>query len=1031
MRIVAVSFYCLNKAMWDDTLVSDDTYVDPSPPPPQAGTEAAGYEHPCASIRKLLGTGTFYFAQDGRFDLSQRFEKRQKAKAPVTTRRKPPAPPLPSAGGGAANVAGASRSESRERSANDDGGSSDSLWHYDARFVWNTYMMEPLLEYRERLEREDRAELDRERFFILAIQGYIGIQETLLSGSTIALVSRLSWKRAGTRYNTRGVDDDGNVANFAESETLFSFQGITMSYCQVRGSVPLFWEQQGLQTFNARIQVTRPRIASQPAFDRHFSDLLQHYSAVHAINLLGTRDAETVLSSAYADHMRNSSAEEVYQSTRSKLDEENGDSADLDRIGLTNFDFHATSRMTGGLDGVKAELKRLGPLQTKRKAFGYTLYDASKGLVEAQRGVFRTNCLDCLDRTNVVEDIISQAALELLIERHESMAIFRDMSNPLWVNHRVLWAENGDALSKIYAGTGALNTSYTRSGGGKKTLGGLLSDAAKSASRMYINNFQDKSKQNVIDALLGNMANQKPVSVWDPLHDAVNLELSDRMDEYSTRRQVDVFTGTWNLAGRAPSGESLDPFLFPKGVESADVYALGLQEVVPLNAQQILMTDPDKLRAWESVLVDSFARRAGERYILLRSEQLVGTALVIFLRESLVGHIRQVEASTKKTGLKGMSGNKGGVAIRMNIFDTSFCFITAHFAAGKSNVEERNGDFSTISRELHFNSGRSINNSNHCFWFGDFNYRLEGGNDVVRPLCEEANYAALAKRDQLVRAKTNQQAFVGYKEAELTFAPTYKYDFMRQVYDTSEKLRVPAWTDRVLYKNQHPFDVELVRYSRAELLTSDHRPVYARFRTEARVFDGAKRNGLRRELLVKHKAEQARFRLASEEPSDRDSDDQSDEEHDEEAEYTLAGLPDPSTETTCWWNDSDVDESALSDDYDGLDVPTGNPFQSRVQYATRQSAVESPAVTTVSSTAPSLVPPRQSPVLSPGLARRPAPKPPATAALASPSHPPPIPRKPRQLSAQSQQRPGLGPRSQSYASAKSAKSLLDDSSDEA
>lgn len=74
------------------------------------------------------------------------------------------------------------------------------------------------------------------------------------------------------------------------------------------------------------------------------------------------------------------------------------------------------------------------------------------------------------------------------------------MSNTLWTNHRELWAENGDALSRLYAGTGALNTSYTRSG--KRTIAGMLSDATKSVSRAYINNFVDKDKQTAIDMFL-------------------------------------------------------------------------------------------------------------------------------------------------------------------------------------------------------------------------------------------------------------------------------------------------------------------------------------------------------------------------------------------------------------------------------------------------------------------------------------------------------------------------------------------------
>lgn len=74
-----------------------------------------------------------------------------------------------------------------------------------------------------------------------------------------------------------------------------------------------------------------------------------------------------------------------------------------------------------------------------------------------------------LDRTNFVQDILSRTSLEqhLFLVRREWIG-----SGSLWTNHRELWAENGDALSRIYAGTGALNTSFTRSG--KRTFGGTL-----------------------------------------------------------------------------------------------------------------------------------------------------------------------------------------------------------------------------------------------------------------------------------------------------------------------------------------------------------------------------------------------------------------------------------------------------------------------------------------------------------------------------------------------------------------------------
>lgn len=60
-----------------------------------------------------------------------------------------------------------------------------------------------------------------------------------------------------------------------------------------------------------------------------------------------------------------------------------------------------------------------------------------------------------------------------------------------------------------------------------------------------------------------------------------------------------------------------------------------------------------------------------------------------------------------------MSGNKGAVGIRLDYHDTSFCFITAHLAAGHANVDERNADYRTIVRGLHFLKGRTID-SHEC-----------------------------------------------------------------------------------------------------------------------------------------------------------------------------------------------------------------------------------------------------------------------------------------------------------------------------
>ena len=90
----------------------------------------------------------------------------------------------------------------------------------------------------------------------------------------------------------------------------------------------VFWEQQGLQTFGQRIQITRPQ-ASQPAFERHFAQLNQEYGYVHAINLLGSKENEATLTAAYDRSLRNSP--DLF----------------VDNVNFTNFDFHNMVKMHG------------------------------------------------------------------------------------------------------------------------------------------------------------------------------------------------------------------------------------------------------------------------------------------------------------------------------------------------------------------------------------------------------------------------------------------------------------------------------------------------------------------------------------------------------------------------------------------------------------------------------------------------------------------------------------------------------------
>lgn len=64
--------------------------------------------------------------------------------------------------------------------------------------------------------------------------------------------------------------------------------------------------------------------------------------------------------------------------------------------------------------------------------------------------------------------------------------------------------------------------------------------------------------------------------------------------------------------------------------------------------------------------------------------------------------IRDLGVVTVKTGLGGAAGNKGGIAIRFAVYNSSLCFVCSHFAAGQSNVKERNNDFHDIAQKITF-----------------------------------------------------------------------------------------------------------------------------------------------------------------------------------------------------------------------------------------------------------------------------------------------------------------------------------------
>lgn len=215
-----------------------------------------------------------------------------------------------------------------------------------------------------------------------------------------------------------------------------------------------------------------------------------------------------------------------------------------------------------------------------------------------------------------------------------------------------------------------------------------------------------------------------------------------------------------------------------------------------------------------------------------------------------------------KTGLGGATGNKGGCGIRLRFYNTSLCFLSAHFAPHQNNVADRNSDYNDIARKMFTSMGKPLGTHDYVFWCGDFNYRVDLPNDQVRQLVVEQDWTTLLEHEQLRLQIKEDKVFHKYHEGEINFAPTYKYDIGTEVYDSSEKARIPAWTDRALFRKYYATRPEerargqldygqILFYGRAELKISDHRPVLAQFAIDVLQVDSDRRSQVFRDTLHK------------------------------------------------------------------------------------------------------------------------------------------------------------------------------------
>ena len=303
------------------------------------------------------------------------------------------------------------------------------------------------------------------------------------------------------------------------------------------------------------------------------------------------------------------------------------------------------------------------------------------------------------------------------------------------------------------------------------------------------------------------------------------------------KEELSVWVGTWNLGNAAPPS-SLHPWI--SSTTKYDLYAVSVQEC------EYETQGTTSEASW----FDAVRQAVGEGYVTVAAVSLLVMRMLVLVRREHYHKITNIKRDTVPTGMANVIGNKGAVVVSLSVNETHLCFIGCHLAPHMEQCANRNQHYREIVSRANtrWRSFDVTNSHHHLFWCGDLNYRVEMQRSIVLDVLQQPEadeywdlVQMLQALDQLPNEQAANNAFVGFQEGVITFRPTYRFN-RNEVNDrgyrtfSAEKMRVPAWCDRVLWKSLPGSNngITQTAYDSCDvIMTSDYSPVFATFLVES------------------------------------------------------------------------------------------------------------------------------------------------------------------------------------------------------